>query len=86
MCVAHVCAIDSTCPTYRYNESGQYEKDIKAANKAAASNNHGTGHYLEAGNGVQKKKEKWVPPNGMSFKEYKEYKKRLKLKRSGFFD
>ncbi len=30
------------------------------------------------------KDKKWAPPDGMSFKEFKEQKKRLKLKRSGF--
>jgi len=42
------------------------------------------GTYIAAqGYGVAKK-EKWAPPNGMSFKEYKQYKKKLKMKRNGF--
>lgn len=79
----------------RYNESGQYAKDQQAAATAAASGGTslgaiGSGHYMDANNlGVgavaPEPKAKWAPPNGMSFKEYKEYKKRLKMKRNGVF-
>ena len=77
------------CLPCRYNESGQYAKDQQAAAAADTPGASGSGHYMDANNLMgavaPEPKAKWAPPNGMSFKEYKEYKKRLKMKRNGVF-
>jgi hypothetical protein len=85
----------------RYAESGQLAEDQKQAASSAGGIDGGgggfgyTGHYMDANinnnNADSNKtttatgKEKWAPPDGMSFKEFKEFKKRQKMKRNGFF-